>query len=225
EFTMLEWYQAGLDLFGLMDQTEAVIRAACAGACGGLRTRGGLDLSAPFERLSVQAAFQRHAGLDPFAHPSADGLRAAGRAAGVPVPTDSPDWDDVFFQILLNAVEPALAEGPPTFLWGWPASQAALSRLDPADPRRALRFELFIGGVELANAFDELTDAAEQRRRFLADQAARRALGVPVPPIDEALLAALPHLKPTAGIALGVDRLLMCLLAIDDIAEVRAQPW
>ncbi len=225
EFTMLEWYATGLDLHGLMTQTEALVQATCEVVCGGHVTPGGVDLSGPFERLTVQAAFERHAGVDPFAHPTADGLRAAARAAGVAVPTDSPAWDDVFFQILLNAVEPALAEGPPVFLWGWPASQAALARLDPADPRRALRFELFIDGLELANAFDELTDAAEQRRRFEQDQADRRALGVPVPPIDEALLAALAHLPPTSGIALGVDRLVMLLLNVSDLADVRAQAW
>lgn len=225
EFTMLEWYEVGLDLAGLMAQTEQVVAAACAAAHGGTITPSGLDLTPPFRRLSVREAFVAHAGVDPWRHPTADALRAAGRAAGVAVPTDSPDWDDVFFQIFLNAVEPAVEAGPPTFLWGWPASQAALSRLDPADPTVALRFELFAGGVELANAFDELTDAAEQRRRFEHDQAERRRFGLPVPPIDEALLSALDHMRPTAGIALGVDRLVMLILGIDDIAKVRAQPW
>ena len=150
---------------------------------------------------------------------------APAATANEHVPTPSAAWDDVFFQVFLNAVEPRLAEGLPAFVWGWPRSQAALARLDPADPSVALRFELYAGGFELANAFDELTDAAEQRARFDADQAERRALGRPVPPIDEALLAALPRLKPTAGIALGVDRLVMWLLGAEDIADVRAQPW
>jgi lysyl-tRNA synthetase class 2 len=225
EFTMLEWYAVGLDLPGLMAQTEQLVAAACAAAHGGTVTPQGLDLTPPFRRLSVRQAFIDHAGVDPWLHGTAAGLRAAGRAAGVAVPTDSAAWDDVFFQIFLNVVEPAIESGPPTFLWGWPASQAALARLDPADPTVALRFELFAGGVELANAFDELTDPVEQRARFEADQADRVALGMPVPPIDEALLDALGRMRPTSGIALGVDRLVMLILGIDDIREVRAQSW
>lgn len=217
EFTMLEWYAAGLDLHGLMDQTEAAVHAAA--------TAVGVTLPAAFGRTRVRDAFLGHAGVDPWLHADANALRRAARAAGVAVPTQSASWDDVFFQVFLNAVEPRLADGPPVFLWGWPRSQAALARLDPADPSVALRFELYAGGFELANAFDELTDAVELRARFEADQAERRALGRPVPPIDEALLAALPGMKPTAGIALGVDRLVMWLLGADDIADVRAQPW
>lgn len=228
EFTMLEWYETGASLQDLMDRTEALLRAACVGAHGVPRFRFRdrlIDLAAPFERLSVAEAFRRHAGVDPFDHPTAEALRDAGRAAGVAVPTDSPAWDDVFFQILLNAVEPAIAAGGPTFLWGWPASQAALARLSPDDPEVALRFELFCGGIELANAFDELIDPSEQRTRFEADQAERRALGKPAYPIDEALLDALGRMRPTAGIALGLDRLVMLLLDAPTVASVRAQPW
>jgi lysyl-tRNA synthetase class 2 len=217
EFTMLEWYATGLDLAGLMAQTEDVVCAAAAAV--------DVALPRPFARQTVRAAFVEHAGVDAWALDSADALRDAARAAGVRVPTESPAWDDVFFSVFLDAVEPRLAEGPPTFLWGWPASQAALARLDPADPTTALRFELYAGGFELANAFDELTDPVEQRTRFEADQALRAELGGAVYPIDEALLAALPGIPPTAGIALGVDRLVMWLLGADDIAAVRAQPW
>ena len=227
EFTLLEWYEVGLDLPGLMEQAEALVAAACKAVCGGTRPDwvGAPDLAPPYERLSVRAAFERHAGVDPFAHPRAEDLRAAAREAGVAVPTASEDWDDVFFQVFLNAVEPHLGQDRPTFLWGYPASQAALARLDPEDPTVALRFELFAGGFELANAFDELTDPAEQRARFEGDQAARRAAGRPVYPIDEALLDALGRMRPTSGIALGVDRLLMLLTGADHIDRVRAQPW
>lgn len=221
EFTMLEWYAAGLDLPGLMDQTEALIRAARAAVGDG--PVGATDVDGPFERLTVADAFRRHAGLDPFAHPTADALRAAGRHAGHPL-ADGGTWDDVFFQIHLDAVEPKLGRDRPTFLWAWPRSQAALARLDPTG-RHALRFELFAGGFELANAFDELTEPAEQRRRFEAEQAERRAMGKPVYPIDEALLAALPRMKPTAGIALGVDRLVMWLTGAERLADVRVQAW
>lgn len=217
EFTMLEWYAVGLDLPGMMAETEQLVMAA-AGALGS-------DLEAPFERVSVRDAFRRYAGVDPFAHPTPDGLRDAARAAGVRVSVGSAPWDDVFFQVFLNAVEPRLGRARPAFLWGYPASQAALARLDPDDPTRALRFELFAGGQELANAFDELTDPDEQRARFEADQAARAEMGRAVYPIDEALLEALGRMRPTCGIALGVDRLLMCLTGATDIAQVRVQPW
>ena len=149
----------------------------------------------------------------------------AGRAAGVSVPTQSDDWDDVFFQIFLNAVEPNLGRSRPTLLFGYPASQSALARIDPADPATALRFELYAGGLELANAFDELRDPVEQRRRFEADQLARARLGRAVYPIDEALLAALPKMPPTCGIALGFDRLVMLVSDAVHIDEVVVQPW
>lgn len=219
EFTMLEWYATGLDLPGLMDQTEALVRAAHHAAGGPVTLP-----AAPFERLTVRDAFTRYAHLDPWQHPTVEALRAAAKAAGHHV-ADGGTWDNAFFQIHLDAVEPHLGKHRPTFLWGWPASQAALSRLDPDDPTVALRFELYAGGFELANAFDELIDPAEQRRRFQAEQAERRALGRAVLPIDEALLAALARMKPTAGIALGVDRLVMWLLGADHIADVRAQAW
>lgn len=222
EFTMLEWYQVGLDLPGLMDQTEAAVRAARRAVGAG--PVGGVDAEGPFERLTVRAAFQRHAGLDPWSHPEVEALTAAARAAGHRV-ADGGTWDDVFFQVHLDAVEPHLGVKRPTFLYGWPARQAALARLDPADPSVALRFELYAGGFELANAFDELIDPVEQRARFEAEQAERRAMGKAVMPIDEALLDALGCMKPTAGIALGVDRLVMWLLGVERIADVRAQGW
>ncbi len=228
EFTMLEWYEVGLDLAGLMAQTEAMLAAVCRALHGGtgLTFRGrAVSLEPPFERLSMREAFRLHAGVDPWEHPFADDLRAAGRAAGVDVPTDSPCWDDVFFQIFLNSVEPKLGQDRPTFLYGYPASQAALARLNTRDPSVAERFELYAGGLELANAFDELTDPAEQRRRFEDDRDHRHRLQKPVPPIDDALVGALGRMRPTAGIALGFDRLVMLLTGAERIDEVRAQPW
>ena len=227
EFTMLEWYQVGIDLHQLMDTTETLITTcAAAMALSTVRRRGiEVRLDAPFERLTVRGAFQRHAGIDPWLHTTADTLRDAARAVGLVVHTDSACWDDVFFQIFLNVVEPALGVGRPTFLWGWPRSQAALSRLDPDDPTTALRFELFAGGLELANAFDELTDPVEQRQRFEVEQAERAGLNKSVYPIDEALLFALGRMSPTCGIALGIDRLVMLLTGASDIADVRVQPW
>ena len=228
EFTMLEWYRAGAALADLMDEVEALIAAVAQATHGSttLTYQGTrLCLTPPFERLSVREAFLRHAGVDPWRLSTACALRRAGRAAGVSVPTQSDDWDDVFFQIFLNAVEPNLGRSRPTLLFGYPASQSALARIDPADPATALRFELYAGGLELANAFDELRDPVEQRRRFEADQLARARLGRAVYPIDEALLAALPKMPPTCGIALGFDRLVMLVSDAVHIDEVVVQPW
>lgn len=228
EFTMIEWYTTRLDLEGLMVQAADLIAAVA------LTVRGDTVVRAPngrkvdlaeLEVISVREAFVQHAKIDPWGHRTADALRSAARVRGLAVPTRSADWDDVFFQIFLNAVEPRLGLDKVTVLHGYPASQAALARLDPADPTTARRFEIYAGGLELANAFDELTDVAEQRARFEADQAWRRSHGRPVPPIDEALLSAVGAMRPTVGIALGFDRLLMLVCEIDDIARVRVQPW
>jgi lysyl-tRNA synthetase class 2 len=216
EFTMLEWYRPGATLEALMDETEAFLRSvlpACV-AHDGVAT----DLALPFERLSMAEAFRRHAnGLDILAsvdlvsgEGDAPALHAAAAAAGLALPPGL-GWEDGFFHLLLTHVEPRLGRDRATFLTHWPAPQAALARRDPADPRAALRFELFVAGLELANAFDELTDPAEQRLRFTRDCALRQAeAGEEGWPPDEDFLAALDHGMPGgAGIALGFDRLAM----------------
>ncbi|MEE2786320.1 MAG: EF-P lysine aminoacylase EpmA [Myxococcota bacterium] len=222
EFTMLEWYMAGFTLTELMDQTEALIRYTWS-ALGRprLTSRGHtLDLGQPFERLSVRDAFTIHAGIDPWAYETGRALRDRACELGLRISSMVGPWDDVFFELFLNEVEPHLGHVRPVFLWGWPASQAALARLDPHDETRALRFELFAGGLELANAFDELIDPVEQRRRFEDEQAQRRALSRPIYEIDQALLDALHLLGPTCGIALGLDRLIMLLVGATSIEEV-----
>ncbi len=131
-------------------------------------------------------------------------------------------WEDLFFRLLLERVEPQLGRRHPTFLTHWPAAQAALARRDPADPRVAERFELFVCGIELANAFVEFTDAEEQRSRFEADRARRHAASGPDWPLDEDFLAALAFgMPPSAGIALGFDRLAMIASGADSIEQVR----
>ncbi len=204
EFTMLEWYRPGLDLAGLMDETEVFLRAVLP---PDVTCRGVATSLARFERLTVADAFARCAGLDILADPD-DAASLAARA-GTPLRAGET-WEDLFFRLMLERVEPGLGRAHPTFLTHWPTAQAALARRDPADGRVALRFELFLCGIELANAFEELTDAHEQRARFTADRARRFAInGHEDWPLDEDFLAALAHLPACAGIALGFDRLAM----------------
>ncbi len=215
EFTMLEWYRPGADMAGLMDETETFLRAVLAPevTCRGVHT----DLAA-FERLSVAEAFARYAGVDVLA--TADDAPALAALAGTKL-RPAETWEDLFFRLLLERVEPQLGRAHPTFLTHWPVAQAALARRDPADPRVAERFELFVCGVELANAFVELTDAVEQRARFAADRARRQAVSGPDWPMDEDFLSALAHgMPPAAGIALGFDRLAMIAAGADRISQV-----
>ena len=219
EFTMLEWYRPGLSFAGLMDETEAFLRAVLPPAVtsGGVETRLG-----HFERLTVAEAFHRHAGADVLATAGDAAALAASANAEL---RDGENWEDLFFRLLLERVEPHLGRARPTFLTHWPAAQAALARRDPADPRVALRFELFLCGMELANAFEELTDAHEQAARFAADRARRHAISGPDWPLDEEFLAALRHgMPPAAGIALGFDRLAMIASGADRIDQVQWLP-
>ncbi|RKK06092.1 EF-P lysine aminoacylase GenX [Pseudoroseomonas wenyumeiae] len=224
EFTMLEWYRPAASLDALMDETEAYLRAMLPPQMThrGIRT----DLSLPFERLTVAEAFRRHCGgldilatLDTAGEGDAAALRDAAAHAGVP-PREGEGWEDLFFRLLLERIEPQLGRERATFLTHWPAPQAALARRDPADPRAALRFELFAGGIELANAFDELTDAEEQASRFARDVEERHRLYGEGWPVDEDFLAALRHGMPaTAGIALGFDRLVMLAAGVESIED------
>jgi lysyl-tRNA synthetase class 2 len=182
---------------------------------------------APFERLPVAEAFGRHAGIDLLAcDGKVERLREAARAAGHGPGAPGDSFDDLFFRLFLERIEPAIGLLRPTYLVDWPAPMAALARVKASDPRLAERFELYAGGLELANAFGELTDAAEQERRLREDQTARRRAGATVYPLDERFLDALREgIPPAAGIALGVDRLLMLLLGRDRIDEVLAFPF
>lgn len=192
EYTMLEWYRAHADYADILADTKALL-ATCAQAVLGttdLVYRGQpIALLPRWERLTVAEAFQRWAGWNPVAA-----------------------WDeDRFNTDLVERVEPNLPRDVPTVLTDYPAPAAALARRKPSDPQVAERWELYIGGLELANAYSELTDPAEQRARFEECARARRALGKEVYPLDESFLAALANLPPAGGIALGVDRLAMLL--------------
>jgi lysyl-tRNA synthetase class 2 len=150
-------------------------------------------------------------------------LAAACLRAGMRVAADD-SWSDLFSRLLSEKVEPNLGLGRPTFLTDYPASEAALARLNPADARTAERFELYACGVELANAFGELTDPAEQRRRFEADMALKQQLYGESYPIDEDFLACLPYIKETAGAALGFDRVVMLATGAESIEDVQWTP-
>lgn len=216
EFTMLEWYRVGWDAAALIDEVDEFLRAF---ADQGL-------LPGETLRLSYREAFLRHAGFDPF---TADARRIVAilRSRDVPVPA-SLDGDRAacLDLALATVVEPGFDPSRPTFVYDFPASHAALARIRPGEPPVAERFELFFAGMEIANGFHELTDAAEQAARFAADLAARRARGVVEPAPDRRLIAALAHgLPDCAGVALGFDRLAMILAGVSHIEEVLTFPW
>ncbi|MCE9616195.1 MAG: EF-P lysine aminoacylase GenX [Lentisphaerae bacterium] len=202
EFTMLEWYRAGADYRDLMEETEALVAAVWAAVRqepAFAPSVSGVD--GPWARLTVRDAFLQFAGWDPVAH-------------------YDPDRFDLD---LVQLVEPGLPRERPLFLTDYPVEAAALARCRPEVPPVAERWELYAGGLELANAYSELTDAAEQRRRFEACAVDRAALGKTVYPLDEAFMAALERgLPPSAGIALGLDRLIMVLTGAERIDDVRA---
>jgi lysyl-tRNA synthetase class 2 len=201
EFTLLEWYRGDADYLDLMDDCEALLRALVPS--GILTVRGTeIDLSPAWQRLTVAEAFAAYASL-----PLAQALAA-----------------DRFDEILTSEVEPCLGQKQPTFLYDYPAELAALARRKAADPELAERFELYIAGIEIANAFSELTDPVEQRQRFTDDEAARRAQGKEPLPLPEKFLAELADLPPSAGIALGLDRLVMLLVGASTVDEVVAFP-
>jgi lysyl-tRNA synthetase class 2 len=215
EFTMLEWYRPGADMDSLIEETTALLRAVLPPVvnCRGVTT----DLSR-VERLTVSDAFARYAGTDVLA--SAENASALAASANARL-RDGETWEDLFFRLLLERVEPRLGRVHPSFLTHWPAAQAALARRDPTDPRVAERFELFVCGIELANAFVELTDPVEQRERFEADRARRHQLYGDDWPLDEDFLAALAFGMPqSAGIALGFDRLAMIASGASRIDQV-----
>lgn len=231
EFTLLEWYRKGGNYGDLMEDCAGLLRCA-AEALDVESLRWGAnscDPYAPWERVTVVEAVRRATGIellesleDP-ARPSAEILRKGARAAGIRV-ADDDSWGDLFTKIMVGHVEPGLGMGRPTLLCDYPVPEAALARRKRGDPRIAERFELYCAGVELANGFGELSDPAEQRARFEADQALKSKLYGFSYPLDADLLAALPLMGEAAGIALGADRLVMLLTGAADIRDVIWSP-
>jgi lysyl-tRNA synthetase class 2 len=226
EFTMLEWYRVGAPYEAVMDDCIALCRLA-AETTGAARFawRGReCDPSAEPERLTLVDAFRRHAGLDLEALlGDRDRLAEAARGLGMRVAADD-GWSDLFSRILVQHIEPKLGEGCLTLLCEYPAAEAALARPLPRDPRFAERFELYACGVELANGFGELTDAAEQRRRFRLEMAEKQRLYDEAYPLDEDFLAALAIMPEASGCALGFDRLVMLATGAPQINDVLWTP-
>jgi lysyl-tRNA synthetase class 2 len=205
EFTLLEWYRPGWDARALMDEVAELVRWVLG------------EPALPVERVGYADVFRERLGIDVFSV-DVDELRAVADEPDLVLDRDG--WLDL---LMSTRIEPHLGQARMTFVTDYPASQAALARLNGQDPRTASRFELYLDGLELANGFEELTDPREQAARFVADIRVRRERGQRELPIDERFLAALEAgLPPCAGVALGVDRLLMRWVGADDIDEVLA---
>ncbi|AIJ08540.1 MULTISPECIES: elongation factor P--(R)-beta-lysine ligase [Edwardsiella] len=209
EFTMLEWYRPHYDMYRLMNEVDDLLQQVleCESA----------------ETLSYQQAFIRHLDVDPLSADKTQ-LREAAAKLDLSNVADNEEDRDTLLQLLFAfGVEPHIGKDRPAFVYHFPASQASLAQISTEDHRVAERFEVYYRGVELANGFHELTDAAEQRLRFEQDNRKRAAAGLPQQPIDEHLLAALEHGMPdSSGVALGVDRLIMLALSAERLSEVIA---
>lgn len=217
EFHMLEWYRHPGSYAEIARDFEALLATVAES----------LGADAQWTRpahITVEEAFQRYAGIrlrECLVAPGA--LARAAQAQGIQIVGE--EFSTVFNQVIVERIEPRLGHTGPEFLWDYPASEAALSRRKPGDPAFCERFEVYWRGVELANAFGELTDAREQRERCLIDIETRRQLYGRSPPLDEAFLSALERLpSPAGGIAVGLDRVLMCLLGARSLQEVIAFP-
>jgi len=226
EFTLLEWYRAQEPYEAVMADCAALLAlAACTIEVKAFTFRGrSCDPSAAPARLTVAEAFDRHAGIDLLASVSGqttdrERLAGAARAAGIRVAADDT-WSDVFSKVLVERIEPNLGLGRATLLYEYPTAEAALARATTGDGHVAERFELYACGIELANGFGELTDAAEQRRRFENEMAEKARIYGERYPIDEDFLAALALMPAACGIALGFERLVMLATGASHIEQV-----
>ncbi len=204
QFTIMEWYRSRANYKVLMTDCEKLLAVTCRAVVGGERyphIKYGervIDLSPPFEIITIREAFEEFAGWNPIEH------------------KDEKRFEEDF----VLKVEPALPENRPVFLTDFPAWAASLSRLKKEDKRVSERFELFVGGLELANGFSELVDPMEQKRRFEAENKKRMNLGLPALPMPDSFISSLKNCPPSAGIALGLDRLVMLLTDSTDISRV-----
>lgn len=218
EFTILEWYRVGADYKKIMDDCEQLMLSIAKAKT--LRYQGSaVDLTAPWERLTVEAAFAKwaHVAFEDFLDEK--NAKMVARAKGYRIEKKTT-WEEVYNQIFLNEIEPRLGRGKPTFLYEFPGSMGALARKKPDDPRFAERFELYIEGLELGDCYSELTDAKEQEERFKEELREIKRLGKTVYEYDHDFIEALNiGLPACSGIAVGVDRLIMLFADTTDIAD------
>lgn len=217
EFTLAEWYRLDMSCLELADEVVALIRH-CGETCSDINFE-----SWPVRRWTYRQIYREFVGLDPLDCDESE-LAMVAEERGLPaLRLGHNEWLDL---IMAEVIQPALPAEGFTIIHDYPPEQAALARIRPDNPPVAERFEVYAGQQELANGYQELTDAQEQRKRFERDQRQRAARGEPTAPLDENLLAALEHgLPECSGVALGVDRLLMLMLNLDDIASVVSFPW
>jgi lysyl-tRNA synthetase class 2 len=216
EFTMLEWYRTGTDMIILMDDIEALFARVSTlypnTVCG-----------VPLKRIHMRDVWQTYVGVNLDDYLDIKSMRTLVIERGYTA-LEQDSYEALFYTIFLQDIEPHLGMEAPTIIHHYPAPMAALSQLDPADIRYAQRFELYVQGVELANAFTELTDATEQRARLVKEQLERQVRGMTIFPIDEEFVDAVGQLPPCAGIALGVDRFVQLLLGCKTIDDVLVLP-
>ncbi|MGL4396210.1 MAG: EF-P lysine aminoacylase EpmA [Hyphomicrobium sp.] len=230
EFTMLEWYRAGAPYTMLWDDCAHILAIAANETARATWTHRGrhADVTRPLKHTRVAAAFRDLAGValdDTHAGATVDrsALAAECQAAGIAF-GDGDTWSDIFSRVLVERIEPRLGVDQPEILYAYPLHEAALARPDPTNPNVAERFELYVAGVELANGFGELTEAAEQRRRFETAMADKQQLYGERYPIDEDFLASLDLMPPASGCALGFDRLVMLATGAGHIDDVLWTP-
>jgi len=237
EFTILEWYRASADYENIMDDTEELINFIGVNLKNKRRIISSkknknlkiiyqgkkIDLTPPWPRLTVKEVFWEYVGVDLDKILDRDLIACAAIKKGYVV-SRNDNFDDIFFKIFLSEIEPHLGQEKPTILYDWPSQMAALSRRKKTDPRYAERFEVYIGGLELGNAFSELVDSDEQRKRFIAERNLRKTLGKEIYDIDNDFLEALREMPPSGGIAMGVDRVVMLFTNAKSIDEVMFFP-
>ena len=226
EFTMLEWYRAGVPYETLWDDCAAILSLAAdvAGRATWSWRGRTCEIGGGLDRLSVDDAFQRYAGFPvlatcPGGAPDLDLMAKRAQSAGIGI-ADDDTWSDIFSRTLVERIEPNLGHPKPTVFHDYPAPEAALARAVPGRPEVAERFELYVAGVELVNGFGELGDADEQRRRLMHEMDEKARLYGERYPLDEDFLAALPHMPPSAGAALGFDRLVMLAAGATNVDQV-----
>lgn len=230
EFMMLEWYETGVELEHLIAGCETLFRDLCQILTGGHTIRQSdhsiLDFSQPFDRVSVASAWEQFAHIDlgkslaEIALGDRDALTKAVCATGESL-RENADFDDAFTHIMVKKIEPQIGKTRPCVLFDWPAQTAALARLSATNPLFAQRFEIYCGGLELANAFAELTDPVEQRARFIEANETRAANGKSTLPIDEDFIRDLGKMPPACGIAVGIDRLIVLICGKKSLQEVQ----